>query len=97
MCLGVPGQVIEVTGQTALVDFWGLQKNVRLDVLLEPVVKGDYILNHAGFAVRKIDPLAVADTLALYEIVLCEAGEDPIATDVVDELEKPPLADSLIA
>lgn len=87
MCLGVPGQVIELNGNVATVDFWGTRKSVRLDVLLEPVVKGDFILNHAGFAVRKIEPAQVSDTLALYEVLLCEAGVDPVATDVVDELE----------
>lgn len=97
MCLGVPGQVVDVNGKIAMVDFWGTRKSVRLDVLLEPVAKGDYILNHAGFAVRKIDPAQVADTLALYEVLLCEAGEDPIATDVVDELESATLPDVLTA
>ena len=97
MCLGVPGQVLEVRGKTALVDFWGTRKNVRLDVLLEPLVPGDYILNHSGFAVRKIDPAAVADTLALYEVILCEAGVDPIATEIVDELADPGVPESLTA
>jgi hydrogenase expression/formation protein HypC len=86
MCLGIPGQVIEVTGKTATVDFWGTRKDVRLDVLNAIVLPGDYILNHAGFAVRKIEPAQVADTLALYEVLLCEAGEDPIATDIIEEL-----------
>lgn len=87
MCLGIPGQVIEITGKTATVDFWGTRKDVRLDVLNAIILPGDYILNHAGFAVRKIEPAQVAETLALYEVLLCEAGEDPIATDIVDELE----------
>jgi hydrogenase expression/formation protein HypC len=87
MCLGVPGQIIEVNGKTALTDFWGRRKLVKLDGLFERVVPGDYILNHAGFAERKIDPELVAETMALYEVLLCEAGEDPMATDIVDELE----------
>ncbi|MGZ8798218.1 MAG: HypC/HybG/HupF family hydrogenase formation chaperone [Thermoanaerobaculia bacterium] len=88
MCLGVPGQIIQINGKTALTDFWGTRKNVKLDGLSEPVVPGDYILNHAGSAVRKIDPELVAETMALYEVLLCEAGEDPLATDIVDELEE---------
>jgi hydrogenase expression/formation protein HypC len=87
MCLGVPGQIIEVNGRTALTDFWGTRKVVNLDGLTERVVPGDYILNHAGSAVRRIAPELVADTMALYEVLLCEAGEDPLATDIVDELE----------
>lgn len=87
MCLGVPGEIIGIEGRTAVVDFWGVRKVVRLDVLVEPVQIGDYIINHAGFAVRRIPPGDVGDTLALYEVILGEAGEDPIVCDVVRELE----------
>jgi hydrogenase expression/formation protein HypC len=86
MCLGIPGQVVEVEGKSAVVEFWGVRKRVSLDVLTEIVVPGDFILNHSGFAVRVIAPDLVADTLALYEILLTEAGEDPMASDVNEEL-----------
>ena len=48
---------------------------------------GDYIIDHAGFAVRIIGVEDVADTLALYEVLLTEAGEDPIARDVMAEMD----------
>ncbi len=54
MCLGVPGKVIEIDGLVALVDFWGVRKQVRLDVVDEPVAVGDYVLNHVGYAIRRI-------------------------------------------
>ena len=88
MCLGVPGQIVALTGNTATVDFWGVRRAVRLDNLAEVVVAGDFIIDHAGYAVRRIPPADVADTLALYEVLLTEAGEDPIARDVVAELEE---------
>lgn len=87
MCLGIPGRVISVRGKLAIVDFWGTRKEVRLDAIAEPLAPGDYIINHTGFAVRRIPPTDVADTLALYEFLLAEAGEDPILADVVNELE----------
>lgn len=93
MCLGAPGQVVSVRGKVAVVDFWGVKKNVRLDNLTEPLVAGDYIIDHQGYAVRKIDNDAVAETLGMYEVILTEAGCDPIATDVVSELES---ADELV-
>ena len=86
MCLGVPGEVIEVRAMVATVDFWGIRKQVRLDDLAEPVVPGDYIIGHAGQAVRKLAAADVNETLALYEVILTEAGCDPMATDVVDDL-----------
>lgn len=86
MCLGIPGQIISIDGRSAIVDFWGTHKSVRLDALDEPVKNGDYVINHAGFAVRRIPPEDVLDTLALYELILTEAGEDPIACDIEREL-----------
>ena len=86
MCLGIPGQILSIDGHAAIVDFWGTHKSVRLDTLDEPVRCGDYVINHAGFAVRKIPTQNVQDTLALYELILTEAGEDPIACDVEREL-----------
>lgn len=82
MCLGVPGQVIALEGSTATVSFWGTCKRVRLDDVEEVVVIGDYVIDHDGYAVRRIPPQDVADTLALYEVLLTEAGEDPIAVDL---------------
>ena len=88
MCLGVPGQIIEISRNSAIVDFWGVRKTVKLDSLSETVKPGDYIIDHAGYAVRRIPTADVADTLALYEVLLTEAGEDPIARDVAAELEE---------
>lgn len=87
MCLGVPGQIVAVQDRKATVDFWGTRKCVRLDNLKEPVGVGDYIIDHSGQAVRVIPIEDVPDTLALYEVLLAEAGEDPIVRDVVAELE----------
>ena len=87
MCLGVPGQIVSVHGKTAVVDFWGVRKSVRLDEITEPLSAGDTIIAHSGQAVRKLASEDVCDTLALYEVILTEAGCDPIATDVVDALE----------
>ncbi len=90
MCLGVPGQIVEVSEKVATVDFWGTLRPVRLDNLTEAVEVGDYVIDHAGYAVRRISPDDVLDILALYEVLLTEAGEDPIARDVVAELENEP-------
>jgi hydrogenase expression/formation protein HypC len=88
MCLGVPGKVLAVDGKAALVDFWGLRKNVKLDLLEERLLPGDYVLNHVGYAIRRIKEADVAETLALYEVLLSEAGEEPLAAEIVDELEQ---------
>ena len=83
MCLGVPGRVVEVREYTATVDFWGVRKEVRLDIVDEPVAPGDYILNHVGFAIRRIPPESIDETLALYETLLREAADDDLMTSDV--------------
>jgi len=84
VCLGVPGKVIEIRDQVALVDFWGVRKEVRLDVVDEPVAVGDYVLNHVGYAIRRIPAKQVEETLALYEELL--AAEDLMGADVRGEI-----------
>lgn len=86
MCLGVPGKVLEVEGQVARVDFWGLTRSVRLDLVDQPVAAGDYVLNHAGYAIRRIPDEEVAETLELYDLLLAESADDPMAEDVRGEM-----------
>jgi len=53
MCLGIPGRVLEVRGNVALVDFGGVTREV--DASLEEVAPGDYVLVHVGMIIAKID------------------------------------------
>jgi hydrogenase expression/formation protein HypC len=88
MCLGVPGKVVRVNGMAATVDFWGVRKEIRLEVVDEPVQPGDYILNHVGYAIRRIPADEIDGTLALYEELLARAdAEDLMAADVRGEIE----------
>jgi hydrogenase expression/formation protein HypC len=87
MCLGVPGRIVAVDGAIATVDFWGVQRQVRLDVVDEPVQPGDYILNHVGYAIRRIPAQEIGATLELYEELLRHAeAEDLMAADVRAEI-----------
>lgn len=87
MCLGVPGKVVEVQDQVATVDFWGVRHQVRLELVDEPVACGDYVLNHVGFAIRRIPDAEIELTLELYERLLEAAdAEDVMAADVQGEI-----------
>jgi hydrogenase expression/formation protein HypC len=87
MCLGVPGRIVAIDGFVATVDFWGVQRQVRLEVVDEPVQPGDYILNHVGYAIRRIPESEIAATLALYEELLDRAdADDLMAADVRGEI-----------
>jgi hydrogenase expression/formation protein HypC len=87
MCLGVPGRIVAVDGLVATVDFWGIRKQVRLELVDQPVGPGDYILNHVGYAIRRIPEDDIQGTLALYEQLLREAEEDLMAADVRAEID----------
>ena len=88
MCLGVPGKVVAIDGLDATVDFFGVKKHLRLDIVDEPVAVGDYVLNHVGFAIRRIPPDEVEETLALFDQILDVTGakDDLMAADVRGEL-----------
>jgi len=89
MCLGVPGKIVSICaeGDRAVVDFWGVQREVRLDVVDEPVQPGDYVLNHVGFAIRRIPESEIGITLQLYEELIRRADENDLMTaDIRSEM-----------
>lgn len=88
MCLGVPGKILAIDGLDATVDFFGVKKALRLDIVDEPVAVGDYVLNHVGFAIRRIPPEEVQETLALFDQILEVSGakDDLMAMDVRSEI-----------
>ena len=60
MCLGIPGQVVEVlegnAGLLALVDVLGAERPINLGMLEDPAVEpGQWVLIHMGFALELID------------------------------------------
>ena len=67
MCLGIPGQVVEVVDVDeflAKVDVSGVQRTVSVRLLAdEGVGPGDWVLVHVGFAMAKIDETEAAATL----------------------------------
>jgi hydrogenase expression/formation protein HypC len=79
--------VISINETLAIVDFWGVRREVKLDIVDEPVAIGDYILNHVGFAIRRIPTESIAETLAMYEMLMKENEDDMMASDVRSEIE----------
>ncbi len=96
MCLGIPGEILEIDGHEARAEFWNVEKTVRLDIVGDAVEVGDYVLNHAGFAIRKIPDEEVAETIEIYEAFLEgdeeEALEEIGATDATLEFGSRPAA-----
>lgn len=61
MCLAVPGRIISVKNDNALVDFQGNRLDV-CSVLTPEVEVGDWVLVHAGFAITRISERAALET-----------------------------------
>ena len=64
MCLAIPGKVISINNNEAVVDIMGNRTTANISVL-EDVVIGDYILVHAGFAIQKYDEKTAEENLML--------------------------------
>ncbi|MDR1825830.1 MAG: HypC/HybG/HupF family hydrogenase formation chaperone [Bifidobacteriaceae bacterium] len=63
MCLGIPGEVVELhDGDLATVAVSGVRRDISLG-LLDGVTVGDWVLVHVGFALSKIDEAEAAATL----------------------------------
>lgn len=64
MCLGIPGKIIEIKGDTATIDVAGTRKDASLR-LMEKAAVGDFVIIHAGFAIEKVDTKRAEETLRL--------------------------------
>jgi hydrogenase expression/formation protein HypC len=67
MCLGIPGEVVEVRPDQpdlAVVEVSGVRRLINVGLLEDdPVGPGDWVLIHVGFAMAKIDEAEAAATL----------------------------------
>jgi hydrogenase expression/formation protein HypC len=67
MCLGIPGEVVELLDSSrhlATVDVAGVRRSINIDLLEDDsVVPGDWVLIHVGFAMAKIDESEAQRTL----------------------------------
>lgn len=76
MCLSIPSKVIAIDeNNMATVDTMGVRRQVTLDLILEPVVVGEYLLIHVGFAMNKIDVEDAEESLRIFAEIV-EAMKD---------------------
>jgi len=71
MCLGIPGQIVEMvdeTQQIAKIDVSGVKRMVSVALLTAEGIKpGDWVLIHVGFAMSKIDESEAQETMRLLQ------------------------------
>ena len=75
MCLGIPGQIVEIVDDThhiAKAEVSGVRRNVNIGLLIEgedAVGVGDWVLIHVGFAMSKIDEEEASQTREFLEML----------------------------
>ena len=74
MCLAIPGFIVEISKNGAVVDFGGINRTVALDLLPDAKV-GEYILAHAGFALQKLDTKEAHELIELFQELELRARE----------------------
>ncbi len=74
MCLAVPAKIVEIKDKVAIVDFGGIKREARLD-LLPDVKVGDYVIVHTGFAIEKLDEKQALESLKAWEEIMQVLGE----------------------
>lgn len=60
MCLGIPGQLVDLDGEEhphlATVEITGVRRRINIGLLEDEGLRvGDWVLIHVGFAMSKID------------------------------------------
>jgi hydrogenase expression/formation protein HypC len=102
MCLGIPGQLVEildVAEQRAIADVDGVRREINIGLVLGEaggIHVGDWVLIHVGFALSKIDEEEAARTLAfikelgsVYDDELSQFSESQPWADGPEDLAAP--------
>ncbi|HDD66155.1 MAG: HypC/HybG/HupF family hydrogenase formation chaperone [Thaumarchaeota archaeon] len=74
MCYAIPARVVEKRGDMGVVDFGNGVRREALLGLVDAKV-GDYVLVHAGYAIKVIDEESALEILREFEEVLRLAEE----------------------
>jgi len=65
MCLAIPSKIVEIDANgMGVIDVDGVMRKASL-LMVEDAVVGDYVIVHAGFALRKVDEAAALETIEL--------------------------------
>ena len=64
MCLAIPSKIVSIQNSMAMLDVDGVKREASL-LLLEDAQVDDYVIVHAGFAIKKVDESAALETIEL--------------------------------
>lgn len=55
MCLAIPLEIVELSGNQAVGERSGVRRSIRVDFIPDAKI-GDYVMVHAGFAIERLSP-----------------------------------------
>jgi len=67
MCLAVPMEVKHIEGDVADVEIGGVRKQIRLDLIEDKPAVGEFVIIHAGFAIRTLNREEALETLKIFQ------------------------------
>jgi len=80
MCLAIPGKILNIDENSALVDFDGIKQKVIIALIQDPEV-GKYVIVHAGYAIEMIDEQEALKAIEQWKEIADEQDLD--ITDVI--------------
>lgn len=76
MCLAIPSRIVEIDESgMGTVDVDGVKRKVSLLMIEDPAV-GEYVIVHAGFAIKKIDEVVAYESLQILKETLALVEKD---------------------
>ncbi len=64
MCLAIPSKITRIDNEMATIDVDGVKRSASL-MLMEDAAVGDFVIVHAGFAIKKLDEESALETIRL--------------------------------
>ena len=66
MCIAIPGKIVKIIDDEAIVDYNGIKIKVNIMFIEKPNIN-EYVLIHAGCAIEKIDQINAEETLKIFK------------------------------
>ena len=75
MCLAIPGKILEIEDNSAIVDFDGIKQKIIIALILNPEV-GKFVIVHAGYAIEMMNEKDAVESIEQWKEIAEEQGLD---------------------
>ena len=80
MCLAIPGKIVNIDGNSALIDFDGIKQKIIIALIQNPEV-GKFVIVHAGYAIEMMNEIDALEAIDQWKELAEEQGLD--LTDIL--------------